>query len=247
MDFPVYPRVCGGAACIGHTSETDIGLSPRVRGSRCIQLPRPKSAGSIPACAGEPLPEDLDGGHAQVYPRVCGGAAAVRSATGNADGLSPRVRGSQVSVSMIKSALGSIPACAGEPWGLSRAGKGRGVYPRVCGGAEPAAETGNIGLGLSPRVRGSLNLYLVVTLRRGSIPACAGEPPSIRTMRLLWTVYPRVCGGAGDAVAGDARQAGLSPRVRGSHHHGHAVRRRRGSIPACAGEPLTFTPVAGQK
>ena len=50
----VYPRVCGGTAILDGIYAIAIGLSPRVRGNRCL---RPKSTirqRSIPACAGEP-------------------------------------------------------------------------------------------------------------------------------------------------------------------------------------------------
>ena len=56
----VYPRVCGGARNTGRPgpSVEPTGLSPRVRGSRLVVAVRHRRsapAGSIPACAGEPL------------------------------------------------------------------------------------------------------------------------------------------------------------------------------------------------
>ena len=144
---------------------------------------------------------------------------------------------------------GSIPACAGQP----RASRpyfpspcDALVYPRVCGAA---AHTGytvgqNVDRGLSPRVRGSL--LPGQGQGRGcerSIPACAGQPHTIASRRLVRPcgVYPRVCGaavlpwllmaqlaaGSIPACAGQpprasviqalAGKVGLSPRVRGSH------------------------------
>ena len=69
--------------------------------------------------------------------------------------------------------------------------------------------------------------------RRGSIPACAGEPRTGSSRRRSVRVYPRVCGGASGGRSGVHACAGLSPRVRGSHSRAP----RLGSIPACAGEP----------
>ena len=69
----VYPRVCGG------TGNNDVleglagGLSPRVRGNRRAGRRRCVRAGSIPACAGEPMPAALVRSGGWVYPRVCGG------------------------------------------------------------------------------------------------------------------------------------------------------------------------------
>ena len=56
--------------------------------------------------------------------------------------------------------------------------------------------------------------------------------------RPLTRVYPRVCGGADPPVPLDAPWSGLSPRVRGSLAASAAHPGDRGSIPACAGEPL---------
>ena len=51
-------------------------------------------------------------------------------------------------------------------------------------------------------------------------------------------VYPRVCGGTAATSWRPTPHSGLSPRVRGNHLvAGHDVL-DRGSIPACAGEPV---------
>ena len=56
-----------------NTETMAMGLSPRVRGNpEILKLWRP-GAGSIPACAGEPIPSAGKLGHNMVYPRVCGG------------------------------------------------------------------------------------------------------------------------------------------------------------------------------
>ena len=134
---------------------------------------------------------------------------------------------------------GSIPACAGEP------GRGcpdfrRGVvYPRVCGGTELAGSSVEITPGLSPRVRGNrVPLLLLLLLFRGSIPACAGEPPSAAEAAANSGVYPRVCGGTIRWLMPQGQGGGLSPRVRGNQLVGDVRIIVRGSIPACAGEPM---------
>ena len=71
----VYPRVCGGATGKTGTTETRIGLSPRVRGSLKSQSLLVPDEGSIPACAGEPVITATAAAKTAVYPRVCGGAA----------------------------------------------------------------------------------------------------------------------------------------------------------------------------
>ena len=116
-------------------------------------------------------------------------------------GLSPRVRGNRL-VRLVRAArLGSIPACAGEPYTGRLDGAVMKVYPRVCGGTDRGHRPGVAGEGLSPRVRGN---EVMVCLAKtfvglsprvrgnpvvgaeqrqlaGSIPACAGEPTATFT------------------------------------------------------------------
>ena len=54
-------------------------------------------------------------------------------------------------------------------------------------------------------------------MRRGSIPACAGEPTMERTLMTVLRVYPRVCGGTPRNQDEPLSDLGLSPRVRGNH------------------------------
>ena len=90
--------MCGGTNHIWLMLLHVKGLSPRVRGNRLIQLISNHSAGTIPACAGEPN----SGGSGIVclkdYPRVCGGTCIYRSSQGHCSGLSPRVRGNQLKI-----------------------------------------------------------------------------------------------------------------------------------------------------
>ena len=150
----VYPRVCGGTNDTIVVCHLDRGLSPRVRGNlKCLRFQahglgsipacagepsrthrRSETPGSIPACAGEPQGPQRLPVAAAVYPRVCGGTPGAPAIRSNASGLSPRVRGNHLLPHKPTGAVGSIPACAGEPLPARRhAGRNR-VYPRVCGG-----------------------------------------------------------------------------------------------------------------
>ena len=91
--------------------------------------------------------------------------------------------------------------------------------------------------GLSPRVRGNPVTRCGSYSGRGSIPACAGEPPHCSSHRRRWGVYPRVCGGTCSAARRCPPPSGLSPRVRGNPDLWATAQSDRGSIPACAGEP----------
>ena len=70
-----------------------------------------------------------------------------------------------------------------------------------------------------------------------SIPACAGEPDSVRRTLRRPTVYPRVCGGTSTSVSLRSSPIGLSPRVRGNRVVRQDCCLPYRSIPACAGEP----------
>ena len=172
----VYPRVCGGTVLLMSASSCRSGLSPRVRGNRLPTPPGRRRAGSIPACAGEPQSGEGAGAGGWVYPRVCGGTPDATSPEGRRAGLSPRVRGNRRGRAYRGRRIGSIPACAGEPWRRSGRASSPGVYPRVCGGTRRAVTWEPDTTGLSPRVRGNRRRCRPDPDRRGSIPACAGEP-----------------------------------------------------------------------
>ena len=116
--------------------------------------------------------------------------------TNEIKGLSPRVRGSPRRRTRCDPSRRSIPACAGEPLVTGGGHHEPRVYPRVCGGALGWDPEHTDEEGLSPRVRGSRFDAPHDGARRGSIPACAGEPGRTLTGLARWRVYPRVCGGA---------------------------------------------------
>ena len=153
-------------------------------------------------------------------------------------GLSPRVRGNLDAIIPAIILARSIPACAGEP-AEGQPGNGvQRVYPRVCGGTKIRPCRPPPAAGLSPRVRGNLMVAVVISVRSGSIPACAGEPLMAGPNHAPFPVYPRVCGGTDAHIGHLLRKGGLSPRVRGNRISATAGCGWPGSIPACAGEPL---------
>ena len=172
----VYPRVCGGTGRGIAWGGWCRGLSPRMRGNLFPVCSLPRTARSIPAYAGEPIPQRRPDGWWRVYPRVCGGTRYPAAGQRAAWGLSPRMRGNPVSATSSTATSGSIPAYAGEPATTSHRKIGWPVYPRVCGGTRPGDSVHWRHWGLSPRMRGNPmqpGQYLRIF---GSIPAYAGEP-----------------------------------------------------------------------
>ena len=230
--------MCGGTDVAGLSMLGRAGLSPRVRGNLVLAAAGGNGVGSIPACAGEPTTAGPFTRRWTVYPRVCGGTSHSGHCRLCHPGLSPRVRGNQSGPAPHFLRVGSIPACAGEPI-RTPAGRSTGkVYPRVCGGTNQRKGNRTLEEGLSPRVRGNLQVRIGQSVKMGSIPACAGEPFRVVPRSEMAQVYPRVCGGTSMSSAGVDKVCGLSPRVRGNPLNGGVVGRVGRSIPACAGEPV---------
>ena len=192
------------------------GLSPRVRGNRVDRGRRCVRQGSIPACAGEPQRQSLVCQRLGVYPRVCGGTPQHIGVVTFTPGLSPRVRGNHKYDGYAILDQRSIPACAGEPTLMPQPEHSITVYPRVCGGTAQVFNLPFGERGLSPRVRGNLNISYVCRYPVGSIPACAGEPSPLHDLSISHWVYPRVCGGTRYVQYPPVVVVGLSPRVRGN-------------------------------
>ena len=116
----------------------------------------------------------------------------------------------------LRTAKGSIPACAGEPHSAKSMSRLPWVYPRVCGGTPSRILSSVSANGLSPRMRGNQPSFRLTELLMGSIPACAGEPFKLDSCSKVLTVYPRVCGGTEKRMNLVLGWSGLSPRVRGN-------------------------------
>ena len=179
---------------------------------------------SIPAWAGQTGPSwAVHHGHESgLSPRGRGSLTDAGTGSRLERGLSPRGRGKPPDVVRLDGvACRSIPAWAGEPtrwWRRLSDGIWIRSIPAWAGQtrAVPAAFSGVIRTGLSPRGRGSLWAVL---------------SPRVRSQ-----VYPRVGGGASFSPHVRPHQRGLSPRGRGSRRGRDPSRGLQGSIPAWAGQ-----------
>ena len=233
----VYPRACGGTSAQDYLGTPPSGLSPRVRGNHPGLAAGIKSAGSIPARAGEPRWRPFGSSSPAVYPRACGGTRDCDNIFHHSSGLSPRVRGNHCPISSRVRSGGSIPARAGEPSSGVMNRRAAEVYPRACGGTRRRPPDLHSQQGLSPRVRGNRLAHGDRLVAGGSIPARAGEPVRRGVpMQCKW-VYPRACGGTQHSNDDDVGAQGLSPRVRGNRLPAGGRCGMPGSIPARAGEP----------
>ncbi len=234
---PVYPRPRGGTRH-HHAQRASLrGLSPPTRGNLQPAEPRHNPGGSIPAHAGEPCPSPWSPRWPSVYPRPRGGTMQYSMKANNQEGLSPPTRGNRYPVGYEITPLGSIPAHAGEPrWRRGRRPAAK-VYPRPRGGTGRVCPTPTATSGLSPPTRGNLRLSPRGVLRRGSIPAHAGEPHAAGPVGRVSPVYPRPRGGTSACSSAPSTASGLSPPTRGNLAILLPVVEILRSIPAHAGEP----------
>ena len=219
----VYPRVCGGTTALAAALRNRGGLSPRVRGNLLEKSDDLRRVGSIPACAGEPRWWGMQSRSLRVYPRVCGGTPRLPGRGRRRRGLSPRVRGNRGQMLLPGVSTGSIPACAGEPAGVTASEGALGVYPRVCGGTPWRFDS-------DPcyRIRHGNNAAPLATfyqIRAGTVQSRS------RLFQLLLPSgksggYPRICGETSVLLSTNKSASGLSPRVRGTSSIEHPAHQR---------------------
>ncbi len=236
-DPRVHPRLRGGAGGTTAARRPATGPSPPARGSRDDAAEDRGRQRSIPACAGEPPARRFFLARVEVHPRLRGGAYSIMDARTEAKGPSPPARGSHRRSRLHAETVGSIPACAGEPRRHAGVVARRSVHPRLRGGADECLRVSRGPVGPSPPARGSRRETTMLTIKRGSIPACAGEPTRRAVTRASRRVHPRLRGGAGSSASPLICRMGPSPPARGSHALAPPRRAPHGSIPACAGEP----------
>ena len=151
-----HPRVCGEHRYRTLDMEYNPGSSPRMRGTRLFHPPRRPPTGIIPAYAGNtwwaisPAPTAWD------HPRVCGEHVGLVAHVCEYEGSSPRMRGTLGKIWVSFLHCGIIPAYAGNTPVIPRRLVGHRDHPRVCGEHRIERNGGNLILGSSPRMRGTL-------------------------------------------------------------------------------------------
>ena len=108
-------------------------------------------------------------------------------------------------------------------------------HPRGCRAHTYDANTSARVWGSSPRVRGSLSIYLLPLCWRGIIPAGAGLTRSSCRCSVQGRDHPRGCGAHCNTSNLISVLEGSSPRVRGSRKIINTVFPQAGIIPAGAG------------
>ena len=189
-----HPRACGEQCLPALHAASDMGSSPRVRGTAIAYGVTIDQLGIIPARAGNSCCRAPRWLTRRDHPRACGEQAMSSRIVSCMSGSSPRVRGTAHAPARARARAGIIPARAGNRACLSSRGRSRRDHPRACGEQAQAKGETPLDRGSSPRVRGT-ELEVAATNRAcGIIPARAGNSQWVPEMVTLKRDHPRACG-----------------------------------------------------
>ena len=237
---PVHPRVGGEHQAVSLRSARLVGSSPRGRGTPLAGPVATFDERFIPAWAGNTRYCEAPYEVRRVHPRVGGEHALLRSALRGSAGSSPRGRGTRRQAVRQQTVGRFIPAWAGNTPLSAAGGIPRPVHPRVGGEHTQPALTYELGIGSSPRGRGTPQIPLVGIDIGRFIPAWAGNTPVQVAAEIRAPVHPRVGGEHAVAIAGDGSGSGSSPRGRGTHRPARSRDPGLRFIPAWAGNTLEW-------
>ena len=196
----------------------------------------------IPALAGNTLPASLLMCSNRDHPRACGEHEHRAVTPPVTQGSSPRLRGTPQCRLSRPLSIGIIPALAGNTTGCVVWATYPWDHPRACGEHFPVGQPERGRQGSSPRLRGTHGCRPTSAVRRGIIPALAGNTKSTSPIALHNWDHPRACGEHVTIPADAILTAGSSPRLRGTPDNHARNGRTGGIIPALAGN--TFAVVA---
>ena len=151
-----------------------------------------------------------------VYPRVYGERGPGFGSAAQVGGLSPRIRGTDLTHKKGRLTGRFIPAYTGNGGSCFSTQISTSVYPRVYGERPAACRRGHSADGLSPRIRGTDIVYIPKNLHSRFIPAYTGNGSKPQAPKCPAPVYPRVYGERWRVDPDEVNGRGLSPRIRGT-------------------------------
>ena len=137
---------------------TEIGSSPRLRGTLTRRAGLVMRSRFIPAPAGNAAGYPESNALIAVHPRACGERRCSQTQTMPCTGSSPRLRGTPGTTAGRQRDDRFIPAPAGNAPVSYKRWRAETVHPRACG--ERAGNRSRLGksLGSSPRLRGTRSI-----------------------------------------------------------------------------------------
>ncbi len=182
--YAVHPRACGEHANDTVYNDTDLGSSPRMRGTHPRNRTGEAQGRFIPAHAGNTSSQFHALRSSAVHPRACGEHPTARSCLSTEAGSSPRMRGTHTARYNRLAQDRFIPAHAGNTPQAARLQAQPPVHPRACGEHIAHQQSYCSKTGSSPRMRGT-RLRPGRRLRPSRfIPAHAGNTHACADIRL---------------------------------------------------------------
>ena len=175
----VHPRACGEHLGGKHAPDAAGGSSPRVRGTRHLDLMATRAGRFIPARAGNTHPSAPKRRFNLVHPRACGEHKPAAMPTWAFSGSSPRVRGTPAETPPASCRVRFIPARAGNTGTTTVPTEAISVHPRACGEHAASGQNHSGMAGSSPRVRGTPDPSTAAGEVARFIPARAGNTRSM--------------------------------------------------------------------
>ncbi len=233
---------CAGNAALRATTTGWQAVHPRVRGERSVRPPSATSQiGSSPRARGTPVPRLVRGAPCRFIP-ACAGNASRHHCFRSRVPVHPRVRGERPSLVMSTCCVaGSSPRARGTPRAPMPHRRSATVHPRVRGERNASLHAVFIVSGSSPRARGTPAAAPHDRIRGRFIPACAGNAGRRRSRARVPAVHPRVRGERSGSRIVSPLHHGSSPRARGTPLEREHLAPRARFIPACAGNARATT------
>jgi len=240
----VHPRGRGEHLIHSRTQPTNVGSSPRARGTPPEITIEHVASRFIPAGAGNTKKNSSSAGHHSVHPRGRGEHRYTTEIHVGQGGSSPRARGTLCSQTYQALTGRFIPAGAGNTIPRATTAGGASVHPRGRGEHERTEWHRVVLFGSSPRARGTRLHARQTRLIQRFIPAGAGNTlrPDRRSAKRA--VHPRGRGEHSVSPGPARRPSGSSPRARGTPRAQPQHARERRFIPAGAGNTTAIASCA---
>ena len=210
------------------------GSSPRMRGTHGPPDGTQTTMTVHPRACGELHQISPHHPRRTVHPRACG-ELVLNDDNNPADyGSSPRMRGTRRRTRIDRDGSRFIPAHAGNSQDQAVPPARPPVHPRACGELMIVRRLTTENSGSSPRMRGTLwqrgwsSVLGIIEIGSAAdrfIPAHAGNSMPMRQKWPEKPVHPRACGERKELPRPLARNAGSSPRMRGTRRYRSALSR----------------------
>ena len=153
---------------------------------------------------------------AAVYPHACGERPPSSYSAPRIHGLSPRLWGTGFLFVLVSVWLRFIPTPVGNGFRHAFKANMRAVYPHACGERYTPEFAPGIKYGLSPRLWGTVNTCVAITVASRFIPTPVGNGRKETCCMNACAVYPHACGERYEHRNVNDSERGLSPRLWGT-------------------------------